>query len=217
MSFLYIEEGDDEVKIRQEAYRLPSVNDLNNCDKIPGGQKPFFKKALKYIYHQYYNEHPLFKNLSYKERRQRVLELIFNNHEDAFKDLERNKRVVAVVKDYLESIRLFSEKKYMYILDKIEELSTHIEGIPLKIKKKVEKTIAVKFPDSNGDMVERDVPIKTEIEIDNSKEYYAALEMVSSIMDLEDKIRNKMKREKADRDLNPKSMVDNGEFDIKKS
>ena len=66
-------------------------------------------------------------------------------------------------------------------------------------------------------MIERDVPIKTEIEIDNSKEYYAALEMISSIMELEDKIRNKMKREKADRDLNPKSMVDNGEFEIKKS
>lgn len=212
MSFLYTDNSTGEVKIAQEAMVLPSVISLYNTDRIGGNDKPFFKKVIKFIYHQYYNEHPVFKNLSYKERRQRVLELHYNNHESVIKDIEHNVRVKAVIEDYLSCQRVFSEKKYMVILNKIEELSDHLDGISLVIKKNIEKVISVDVFDNEGNTLKRDIPIKTTIEVDNSKEYYAALEMIEKVMDIEERVRGKMVKEKADKELNPKSMIDEGKF-----
>ena len=71
MSFLYIDKDTEEVMIRPEAMKLASVKDLYASDKRPGEiEKPFFKRCIKYIYHTYYNDHSVFKNLGPQERKE---------------------------------------------------------------------------------------------------------------------------------------------------
>lgn len=208
-SFLYFEEETQEVKIHGEAMSLLSVMDVYNSDKRPEGDKPYFNKVCKYIYHQYYNKHPLYENLSFIERKQKLIDNYFGGHNTAVNDLEKNVKVKEMVKDYQYYMYLFSERKYQTMLSKIDQLSEHLETIPLKRYTNVEHMVKVKVPGSDE---EHEVMAKGKMEIDNSKEYFAAIEMIKKALDIEEEIRNRLKKEKMERDLSPKTMMDEGLF-----
>lgn len=212
-SFLYFEEETQDVKIHAEAMSLSSVKEVYNSDKRPEGEKPFFKKVCKYIYHQYYNKHPLYETLSFSERKQRMIDTYFEGNETIVNDMEKNPKIREMVKDYQYYMYLFSERKYQTMLSKIDQLSEHLETIPLKRITNVEHMVKVKVPGSDE---EHEVMAKGKMEVDNSKEYFAAIEMIKKALDIEEEIRNRLKKEKMERDLNPKSMMDEGAFpDVK--
>lgn len=221
MSFLYIDKDTEEVMIRPEAIKLPSVKKLYSSDKRPGEvEKPFFKRCLKYIYHMYCNDHPVFKNLGPKERKIRVAETSFSDDTRIEIDnFEKNKKVMAVIEDYLYYQDTLSSKKYRDILRKIDEVSDHIGSIPLKKLHilKDHKVSCMVPAGEDGKMVEKEFSINTKIEVDNSKEYSDSLKLLDQLLEFEEKIKVKLAHEKREVEIHEESMLERNQFDkIKK-
>jgi len=214
--FLYIDKDSEEVKIRPEAMALLSVKELYASDKRPGEiEKPFFKRCLKYIYHTYYNEHPVLKNTLPNERKTRVAEMYFSD--DARIDIngfEKNKKVLAVINDYLISQDTVSSKSYRTILKKIEEVIEHIGTIPLKKYQQIkdQRVTCMVAAGENDTLIEKEFFITTEIEIDNIKEYTESLKTWDQLLDFEEKIKIKLQHEKQDIEISNKTMLELDSF-----
>ena len=85
----------DEVELNPEALQIPAVDDLWRNDKI--GDKSFFKKVCKWVYHMYYRDHVL-ANLPHQERKILVLDSYFNGKMPT--NIDGNKRVLAFIELY---------------------------------------------------------------------------------------------------------------------
>lgn len=213
-SFLYLEEGSEEVKIYQEAMSLPSIKELYNSDKRPGEiEKPFFKRCLKYIYHVYYNDHPVLKSLGPLERKQKVAEMYFEDARVNVSDFEKNAKVLEVIKDYNYYQDTVSGKSYRNILKKLDEIKDYIENIPLtKVITIKDHPVHVKVPGEDGKLVEQEFFINTKVSIDNAKEVMDSMKIYESLLDTEERLMKRINQEQQESDISEKTMLESGEL-----
>lgn len=92
---LIYNENTTDVDVNPEAMALPFIDDVWRNDKI--GDKSFFKKACKWIYHLYYKDHVL-SGLSFLERKTYVIDTYFNGRMPT--NIDGNKRILAFIDGY---------------------------------------------------------------------------------------------------------------------
>ena len=195
MPFLYIEEG--EVFPTPEGFEIPQVKAVFNADKTEG--KGFFKDVLKYVFFVYKKD-GVYKDTFERYRKQMVIErhLPKRNHQD----LEANKRVVALIQEYLDR-QMTKNERLLYQLEKdIDNLLQRVSNIPYT------KEVTVKVPVTNSDGETTYIP--TKVEMDNSEEKEKAIKLASGMIDYGDKLRSKILKDKIE---NKKKGSENRLFD----
>lgn len=126
-------EDKEEVEILPEAIEIPIVNTLWNSDKI--GDKSFFKRVIKWVYHMYCRDH-LLSNLPYAERKVIVLESYFNSKMPS--NIDDNKRVIAFIELYNFLQKGVEERLAETIKEAIALEKERVATLDTKIKEKVE-------------------------------------------------------------------------------
>lgn len=121
------------VEIQPEALELPIVKELYLSDKI--GDKSFFKKACKWVYHVYYRDHSL-SNLPNKERKLIVIESYFNRKMPT--NIDGNKRVTAFIDFYNFLQKGIEERLAETIKEAIAMEKEKITNLDTQIKEKVQ-------------------------------------------------------------------------------
>ncbi len=165
----------DEVEIVKEALAIPAVKSLWNADKI--GDKSYFKRVIKWVYHMYSSNHIL-NNLPYKERKNIVLRSYFNGRMPA--NIENNKRVF----DFIETYQLLEKGVDERLAEAIKEAvaveKEKIAGLSTVRMEKIEipyelnYDFAIYKKNDKGEFVkmrkeELKGTVKTEVEINDSQ------------------------------------------------
>jgi hypothetical protein len=105
-------------------------------------------------------------------------------------DFEDNLRVVAVIEEYLDR-QMTKTERFLYQLEKdMESLLTRISTIPYT------KVVKAKIPYIDADGESTMIP--AEVEIDNSKEKEDAIKLGERMLDYEEKLRNKVLKERVE-------------------
>lgn len=180
--FLYLE--DKEVKITEAGMREPTVIELWNSDKR-SRSKPFFHKCMTYIYFMYKPDGD-YKNLTPSRRLEKSLEqagLSFNQ-------IDGNKRLKAVIDEYIDQTTTLNMRLYEAIKQDVEDIIERIKNVP--------STRKVKFETKHTTLVEGkeiEIPIKTWVDVDNWEEKSKAVKNAEQLIDFEDRIRKKVMKD----------------------
>ena len=196
MDFLYLDIKSGEVKCTVEGMLLLEVKDLWNADKRTAS-KPFFHKAITFIYHMYKKDH-VFSNSGPVLRKKKVMHDFLPGID--IKSLEGNMRVIRLADRFIQEQYSPNEWFYEGIKRDMEDLKKHISSIPFFKIEKVDRNVVVNIP-SNRDMIEHTVVIKQEEKVDNSQEKLAAMEKALKLFDLEEKIKQKISKESKEKRL----------------
>lgn len=167
-------EEKEEVVIVPEALDIPAVRDLYINDKI--GDKSYFKKVCKWVYHMYNRDHPL-SNLPYQERKILVLESYFNGRMPT--NIDGNRRVVAFIELYKMLQMGVEERLAETIKEAISIEKERVANLDTKIKEKIEIPYCLNYDfdlyrkDENGKFIklkahELTGTIKKEVELNDS-------------------------------------------------
>ena len=133
-------ERNEEVDIIPEALELPPVKDLYINDKI--GDKSFFRKACKWIYHMYYRDHVL-ANLPYQERKTTVINTYFNGHMPT--NIDGNRRVLAMSEMYVLLQKGIEERLAETIKEAISAQKEKITEIKTTKKERIKIPYSIEY------------------------------------------------------------------------
>ena len=192
MPYLTYNEETNEVDVSPEAKEFEEIKNIFQHDLTDGNR--FFKRAMKYVYHMYYRSHPL-QNLLPQEREKRVIRTYLNS--ESVTSIKNSKHVRRFIKSYLYDQFTTNERFYLSIKKDLEDLKEYIGNIPFtrKIHKKEIIDVMCRCPESK-----EEVPVKVEIDvvipIDNSAEKITAVGKANTLIELEEKIRNNVLKEK---------------------
>ena len=183
MPFLELKDG--VVRPTEEGSLLPPVQRLYNSDKTEG--KKFFHDCLMYIF-LVYNQNGVYKDSFEGYKKKMVIERHLPKRK--IEDFEDNLRVVAVIEEYLDR-QMTKTERFLYQLEKdMESLLTRISTIPYT------KVVKAKIPYIDADGESTMIP--AEVEIDNSKEKEDAIKLGERMLDYEEKLRNKVLKERVE-------------------
>ena len=209
MDFLYLDIKSGEIKCTAEGMLLLEVKDLWSADRRTES-KPFFHKAITFIYHMYKKDH-VFSNSGPELRKKKVLHDFLPNID--IKSLEENKRVMKLAGRFIQEQYSPNEWFYEGIKKDMEDLKKHISSIPFSKTMKVDRLIKVSIP-SNGEIIEHEVIVKQDEVVDNSGEKLSAMEKALKLFDLEEKIKQKISKESKEKRLKAtsSSLLQSGKF-----
>lgn len=214
--FLYLDE-ENTVRVKPTALEIPEVKILYSSDRRPDGNKPFFHKAIKFIFHAYSKElskgvqHP-FINLAEKERINEVKRIYFND--ENINDIIENKKVIDVKNVFIKYSYSTLEKYYESVKNNIETWTNHISEIPLTIRKQIQQKVTV-FTGEGESRQEHEVYVKDYIYIDNSDEMIKATKNGSELIKIEEEIKKRVIKENAQKEISAEeSLLDTGELDF---
>jgi hypothetical protein len=207
--FLYID-AEDVVRIKRSAMEIPEIKNLYAADRR-NESKPFFNKALKYIFHTYSKElekgisHPLV-NLGLNERLKEVIRIYFEG-EDITTIIE-NKKVKEVKDLFIYYSLTTTERYYESIKNNIETWMLHISNIPMMITKPISQKVYYSIGEGE-EKEQKEIYVKTTIEIDNSDEMIKAMKNGNELIKIEEDVKKKVIRENAIKENNAEeSMLD---------
>ena len=187
MALLRLNENTGEVFVSDEGKQLPSIRSLLKKDHTK--LKTYYNASLRYIYHVYKKDHDL-SFLSFNTRKQRVINDYVEKH--SFERFDNDRYIAAVVKDFLEQQYTPNELFFESIKKDFDELRDYIKEIPLTKRFKFEKVVEVTFQHEDKPVI-KEVLIKENIKIDNSKEKFEALKRAGELMDLSNLFQEKIK------------------------
>jgi len=192
MSWLYIDTDENRVCIKPEAVSIPEVQKIYKKDRR-NETKPYFNKVITYVYHCYAPDHA-FSNSFPEQRRRRVADVYFNG--DDVLSLEDDKDVRALIDAFKHDCMGPSERFYENLKKDMEDLINYIQTIPMFTEIKVEKSVPVKYVDNEGQLHETTVDVKVPVSHDNSKIKMDAIKRADELLELEEKMRQRVKSEK---------------------
>lgn len=193
--FLYLENS--EVKITKEGMLHKEVKDLYNVDKR-NESKPFFFKALTYIYWAYKKDGEYrYKYLSDRRR------LAAEHACDDVKKFEEHEKIKSVIKLYIDLQTTLTERLYLGLKNDYENLVERIKNIPTTRKIKFDTVIEV-----NGELQK----VEKLVEIDNWKEKSEAITMSEKLIEWEEKLRKKLYKEEQEKKSNNGRLFDFEDF-----
>lgn len=192
MPYLTYNEETNEIDISPEAKEFEEIKSILQYDLTEG--KRFFRRAMKYVYHMYYRNHPL-QNLLPQEREKRVIKTYLND--ESVTSVKNSKHVRRFIKSYLYDQFTTNERFYLSIKKDLEDLKEYIGNIPFtrKIRKTEIIDVMCKCPGSDKEVLVK-VEIDVEIPVDNSAEKITAVGRANTLIELEEKIRNNVLKEK---------------------
>lgn len=190
MALLRLNESTGEVYVSDEGKHLSCIKNLEKKDKTKG--RVYFNNSLRYTYHVYKKEHDL-SFLSFNQRKLRVInEYLPDQNSDKF---ENDKLVQEVIKEYKLQQYTPNELFYESIKEDFNELRDYIKDIPLRKKIKIDEIVEVSFEDDEGKTHIKEVQVKKEVYLDNSKEKFDALKRAGELIDLSNLLQEKIKNE----------------------
>jgi len=193
MSWIYIDIEDNEVKIAPEALSFPEVAKVYKRDRR-NETKPFFNRVLKYIFHIHSPNHSL-SNLFPQQRKERVLDAYFSPDED-ISSFDTDKDIQDMVELFKNDSMGPAERFYEGLKKDMEGLIGHIQGIPMFTTIQIEKTVDVEWLDDEAKKHLKSIVVRVPVEHDNSKTKMDALKRADELLELEEKMRNRVKTER---------------------
>jgi len=192
MSFLTFDEKTNNINIAPEAKNLQAIQLLKSKDTTT--DKINFNNAMKFIYHSYKKDH-IFANLSINERKVKTSEMYLNNQD--YKKFDSDENVRDIVRIYIDLEYSQNEWAFQQLKNDIENIKANLNDIPLKKWVKFEQDIEVEIKcDDCGKKTTKTITISKIIEQDNSKERMDAMKQILQLQDMEEKLRDVIKREK---------------------
>ena len=206
MAFLSLNKT-GEIEVSNEGKRLPCMISLAKKDKTKF--KTYYNRALIYIYHVYSRKHDL-SFLAFNSRKKRTQELYLNGYD--ISKFEKDKLVKEVIKEYKFQQYTTNELAYESVKEDFVKLKEHISNIPYEINKAVEQTVTVEFP-YKEEKIEQRIPIRTVVNVDNSKARFEAMAQLKNLLILEADIRKLIEEEEISKKKKKiESMMDQGMF-----
>ena len=182
MKILYLDRNGN-VRITKEGKPDKAFNDLYISDRREG--KPFFKDAITYIYFVY-DRDSIYKNLSLDDRKLLVCSNFIKDKKKDHIYFEKNKKISACIKRYIECLFTATDRLYIKLQDDIDKYITYLSEIPYSITKVIEVNVSL----SDG-TIQRE---KVSVEISNTNEKVTAIKASSNLVEykksLEDLIKN---------------------------
>lgn len=183
MSFLYIENG--VVGITEEGMALPAVQDVYNSDRTT--TKKFFNDVIRYVFFVYKKD-GVYQDLFLGYRKKLTLERHLPDRKED--DFEKNIRVINFISEYQQR-QLSKAERFLFQLEiDMEALLKRITEIPYTKKVKVNIPVV----DQNG----AEQRVSTVIDMENYDEKAKAIMLADKLIDYQDKLRNKIFKEKVD-------------------
>jgi len=192
MSWIYYDIQEDKVVISPEALKFDQVAKIYNKDRRNDG-KPYFNKVIAWVWHCYYPDHALSNHSSY-ERKKRVKETYFQGVD--IKNIENDKDVHALVELYMKDVMTPSQRFYEDLKKDMSDTLEYIRSIPMYHEIKHEIVVDVELPDEEGKMKTMKAKAKVPLRIDNSSEKMKAMSTAHKLMDLEESLKIRIKKEK---------------------
>lgn len=191
MSWLKQNEKTGIIEVLPEAMAFDKVKAVYNADKT--SDKKDFQKIITWIYHVYKSEHPL-ENLFPSERKKRVIVEFFGGEDVS--DFEKSKKVQDMITLYKKDSMLPSERFYQNLQQDMEDIQEHLQSIKMTKIINDEIKITVEYVNDKGEIVETEARAKHPVVVDNSKEKLDVIKRADDLLQLEEKFRLRMKKER---------------------
>ncbi len=179
-----LELKDEEVRVIEEAEGLPQIKKLKT--RIMQNKK-FFNDIIRYVFYLHSRKSP-FRDRPPEERRQKIMKTFFSTRNK--RDFENSKGYNEFLEWYLDFTKSYKEKMYENHLADIEQMGINMSKIPFTRKKKIIKTVKVKHEKEWFD-----IDVDTEIEIDNTAEKLASLDLMTKLIEKEEFLKKKIEEE----------------------
>jgi hypothetical protein len=179
-----LELRDEQVKLIEGTEGLPQIKKFKS--KIMQ-RKKFFDDSLCYIFYMH-SRKSVFRGMLPKERKQKIFDTFFPSRKIG--EFEASAGFDDFVKWYLDFTKTYKEKMYSNHLADIETMAENISKISFTKKKRIIRTIKVKV---GKDWFDADVD--TELEVDNTEEKLAAMDLMTRLIEKEEYLKKKIQEE----------------------
>lgn len=197
MSFLVI--TDNKIELVVGAEKLPAIEELISRDRSEG--KKFIRDAYTYIYYVY-SPDSICRNKYPEDRKQFVINNFLPSRKK--EDFEENKYVKAVIEVYNDLNLSLSERFYNDLKSDMEEMLIYLRNIPwtkkLKINQEVEVMVGAEL---------QKIMVNVTIDHDNSQAKLDAIARAEKIIDLEEKLKDKVAKELKEKTVKKRRLFEN--------
>ncbi len=173
------------VTLHEDAYGIKEVDSFYKSDKT--GKKEYFKECITYLYWMYKKGGIYSQNLPRQARKIIKAQHLKNFDPDI---MEKNKKFQELRDCYIEHQYSITERFWAKVKDDMQSLLDHIAAIPFQRIVKTNKEVEMEV-----DGESRWVKVKVDIPIDNSEEKAKAIMLSEKLINLEEKLSQKIKRE----------------------
>jgi len=197
---LYFDKEKRKVSITPVGLEVKEFKNLFNSDKTK--EKTYFQDCITFIYYCFAKKThddngSIYINYPLQER----METVVDDHIDSRKTvkgfLKDNKLQLAIDK-YNRITKTPMERNLEDLYEDMANSIKRLKNIPEVRKEKI--TVEVTIPPSDKERIEKlDVPI----EVDNTNEKIRSYKMINEILELEEKYKEKMKKEDVMDEYNP--------------
>ncbi len=150
-------------------------------------RKKFFDESIRYMFYMH-SRKSVFRDMPPQQRQKKIFETFFP--ERKLTEFENSKGFKEFKEFYLEFTKSYKERMYENHLADIEQMAINISKIEFTKKKKIVRTIKVKV---GKDWF--DVDIDTELNVDNTSEKLAAMDLMTKLIEKEEFLRKKIDEE----------------------